>query len=235
MWEFVDKVVFINLDSREDRRIHMATFFSEGKIPDEKILRFPAIKDRCGPIGALRSHQGVIQMAKDNSWKRVLVLEDDVKWNNFEKNYSDLCDLISTANCDVCMVGGCFAEPELLPKVRGCIGGYAYIVNLHYYDALLNNMAECLAKRYDYANTKLSFVRNILYDKKLKENWYAFDVYWIKLQLKDTWIGMNDSLIDHDFTLGSDISVYVSQSDLLRENMKNTAKYVKNMVEKDLI
>jgi hypothetical protein len=78
-------------------------------------------------------------------------------------------------------------------------------------------------------------VRNIVYDKKLKENWYAFDVYWIKLQLKDTWIGMNDALIDHDFTLGSDISVYLSQSDLLRENMKNTAKYVKNMVEKDII
>ncbi|NDB81832.1 MAG: glycosyl hydrolase family 25, partial [Alphaproteobacteria bacterium] len=44
MWEFVDKVIYINLDHRQDRRDIMKLFFEKGQIPEDKIVRFPAIK-----------------------------------------------------------------------------------------------------------------------------------------------------------------------------------------------
>lgn len=50
MWEFVDKIVYINLDHREDRRTIMNTFFDKGNIPEEKIHRFSAVKDLNGII-----------------------------------------------------------------------------------------------------------------------------------------------------------------------------------------
>jgi hypothetical protein len=37
MWDFVDKVIYINLDHRQDRRDIMTKFFENAKIPLEKV------------------------------------------------------------------------------------------------------------------------------------------------------------------------------------------------------
>jgi glycosyl transferase family 25 len=89
MWEFIDKVIYINLDHREDRRKIMDTFFEKGNIPTEKIVRFSAIRAKKG-VGCLRSHAGALSMAKENGWKNVLILEDDLEWLDFENGYKQL-------------------------------------------------------------------------------------------------------------------------------------------------
>lgn len=199
MWEFVDKVIYINLDEREDRREIMAKFFEEGQIPSDKIVRFPAIKHIAGSIGCSMSHMAVIQLAKDNNWNRVLVLEDDVTWNDFEFNYKKLCDAIETPNWDACMLGGIYMDIIPPYKLNYGISSYSYIVQRHYYDTLLANEKEGLAK---LIKSGKRLIWNPCFNKdtlqsRINPLYYATDTYWFRLQLRDSWIGIDTHLCKH--------------------------------------
>ena len=83
MWEFIDKIIYINLDHRDDRRKIMSKFFQNTKIPLEKVVRFSGIKKKYGPRGCLESHTSILELAKENGWKNILILEDDLEIFNF--------------------------------------------------------------------------------------------------------------------------------------------------------
>lgn len=178
MWEFVDHVVYINLDKRTDRNARMKQFFKDGQIPDEKVSRFSAIQDTVGAVGCLKSHIGVLELAIQNKWKNVLILEDDVAWNKFEQNYKILESLVKFPKWDVCMLGGWFAETYGF-KVLSAICGHAYLVNAHYYSTILANFQEGLKLKLMYRGCTQIFHN---------------DVYWIKLQLRDHWYGVLENL-----------------------------------------
>lgn len=177
MWEFIDKIVYINLDHREDRRIIMKDFFEKGSIPEDKIVRFPAIRATKGIIGCLKSHTSVLQMAKDNEWKNVLILEDDLQWLNFEDGYKQLEELIKLPNWDVIQLVGWYIKFDF-PRVYNSMNAGAYLVNGNYYDKLLQN-------RYESIRRITSF--EMLYKSPVP---YTADVYWNKLSQKDNWYGI---------------------------------------------
>jgi hypothetical protein len=201
MWEFIDKAVYINLDHREDRRQIMKSFFEEGQIPTEKIERFSAIRHKVGIVGAAISHISVLKRAKEQNWKSVLILEDDIKWVNFEENYKKL-EVLVTNPFDVCMIGGTYIKTEP-PKIIASFSTTGYIVQSHYYDTLLENFEYSLSEKLDknkyipkfpiLSSSKKEKIYNKLVDK---DNTHNVDVYWIKLQMKDNWIGMIDSMIE---------------------------------------
>lgn len=176
MWEFIDKIIYINLDSRQDRRDIMKRFFEEGKIPEDKIVRFPAIKQRKG-IGCLKSHTGALQMAKDNGWKNILILEDDLEWLNFEEGYTKLEELIQLPKWDVIQLVGWYVKYDL-PRIFYTLNAGAYLVNTSYYDTLLQNRYESLRK--------ITGVETFWKSGSL----YTADVYWNKLAEKDHWYGI---------------------------------------------
>lgn len=173
MWEFIDKIVYINLDHREDRRKIMKDFFEKGQIPEDKVIRFPAIQTSKGCIGCLRSHTAVLQMAKDNKWKNVLILEDDLEWLDFEKGYEELKKLIELPKWDIIQLVGWYVKYDF-PRVYETMNAGAYIVNSEYYDILLQNRHESLKL--------LTSFRGLI-----KTIPYTADVYWNKLACKDTW------------------------------------------------
>ncbi len=192
MWEFIDKVVYINLDHREDRRELMKIFFEKGNIPPEKIVRFSAIRDTPGIIGAAKSHIQVLKLAKINKWNNILVFEDDLEWVDFEENYNKLESLISTDTWDVCMLGGHYIKTDSKNRIFMAVQSSSYIVKSTYYDPLISNFETGLLKKLRsvaYPPYNFNTQKRI---ERLKNafNCYNVDVYWIKLQLKDTWIGM---------------------------------------------
>lgn len=195
MWEFIDKVIYINLDHREDRREIMKTFFMEGKVPEDKIIRFSAVQDTPGIIGAAKSHIGSLKLAIQNNWKNVLILEDDLQWNNFEENYKKLEKLILNTNYDVCLLGGEYIEIKQEFQIKSSFGTISYIVNSSYYKTLLSNFETGLLKKINEVPRK-KYIFSPAYEEYrihfLKNNnlYYNIDVYWIKLQLKDNWIGI---------------------------------------------
>lgn len=81
-WQTIDKVVYINLNKRKDRRVRIARQLKAIGVPREKIVRFEAIEEAPGYIGCIKSHILVLQMAQQNGWKNVLILEDDMVFHD---------------------------------------------------------------------------------------------------------------------------------------------------------
>jgi len=175
MWEFVDKVIYINLDERQDRRDIMKTFFEKGQIPQDKIVRFPAIKRKVVQFGIISSHAAVLQLAKQNGWKNILILEDDLQWLDFEPAYAQLCDLVTKPKWDVIMLCGWYARYDF-PRVYAASNAGAYLVNESYIDTLLAN-------RMTYVNKhkKLFYINH-----SIQTPWSA-DISWYHAMSKDTW------------------------------------------------
>jgi ferredoxin-thioredoxin reductase catalytic subunit len=176
MWEFIDKIVYINLDSREDRRKIMQTFFEQGKIPLEKVERFSAILRRNGTIGCLESHTMVLKMAREKGWKNVLILEDDLEWLDLEKEYPKLEEL-AKKDWDVIMLVGWYWEYDF-PRITCANNAGAYLVNSSYYDRLLQNRLSGLQK------LSQGFGFNFNNQK------FATDSHWKLLQKTDKWYGL---------------------------------------------
>lgn len=187
MWEFIDKACYINLEHRKDRKENMEKFFREGGIPDEKVHRINAVYTPYnGMIGCSKSHISALELAKKNGWKAVLITEDDLKWDNLEKEYPKLEELVTKNNWDVCMLTGFYAKVDP-PKIKVGLYTNAYIVNEHYYDKLIANMKEGLTlKEETLYKEKFAWLKTSL--PKNYKHIYNVDVYWIKLQLRDNWI-----------------------------------------------
>ena len=175
MWEFVDKVIYINLDHRQDRRDIMKKFFEKGKFPADKIVRFPAIKHQRGTIGCTESHAEVLRIAKRNKWKNVLILEDDLEWLDLERQYPILEKLAAVPKWDVIMLMGWYYQFKF-PRVYYANHTSAYLVNSTYYDKLLKNREEAL---YKVKTKSIGFNFNTTI--------FNADVYWNHLMKVDTW------------------------------------------------
>ena len=174
MWEFIDKIIYINLDHREDRRNIMKTFFEKVEIPTDKIIRLSAIKRIRGALGCLESHTAALRMAKQNSWKNVLILEDDLEWLDLEEGYSKLEKLTQKPDWDVIMLTGWFWKYDF-PRIYDANNAGAYLVNSSYYDKLLQNREFSLKKLYQGFGFHFN---NPIYEA---------DNFWKKLQSTDRW------------------------------------------------
>jgi len=179
-WDFVDKIIYINLDERLDRRMEMQEVLSV--IPDKsKIVRLSAIKYSPGNIGCTMSHIKALKLAIQNNWRNVLILEDDAGWNNYEQGYNKLVNLLHRyPNYDVITLGNTWAEFDK-PSAR-VIKGFAtsgYLANGHYFKKLLANFEKGLELLLLTGDCPT----------------YCLDVYWEKLMKHDNWYIVNPALV----------------------------------------
>lgn len=166
MWEFVDKVVYINLAKRTDRNEHMKRVTS---VFGDKVIRFEAIESP-GYVGCTLSHIGVIELAVKNQWKNVLILEDDAEWNEFDINYKKL-EALACNPYDVIMLGGVAVYKHPNDKLISAQTATAYLVDSSYYYKLISTFEEGLK----------------LLKQTGKDEMYANDQYWKKYQSADNW------------------------------------------------
>ena len=138
MFEDIEKVVYINLDERTDRRAEIERQLSI--FPSEKIVRFPAIKHLNGAIGASMSHIAVVELAIQNDWNNVLIVEDDMIWNKFEVGYPIYEKLVSNPFDVLCLGSACVDYDRQTYKAKYVSTGTAYLVNKHYYQTLLQTL-----------------------------------------------------------------------------------------------
>jgi len=176
MWEFIDKVVYINLEHRTDRREHMEQFT---KTFGDKVIRFNAIKEETAWIACTKSHIAALQMALDAGWKNVLILEDDAEWNDFASGYSKLEKIVENP-FDAVVLGG--TDVWYYPanyRLVSCQAASAYLVNAHYIPTVIENFEEALVSAISTG----------------ERSTYAIDVYWKKLHAKDTWYIVKPALV----------------------------------------
>lgn len=172
----IDKIFYINLDKRTDRRDEIEYELAKCGIEAE---RFAGIYYKPGIVGCGKSHLAVFKLAKERGYKNILVLEDDftfgVSKEEFEMSLNTFFS--SGIDYDVCMLSTGLVEykehtnaPYLVEVIESS-NACAYIVNGHYYDKLID--------LYEYALPLL---------ESTGEHWiYANDQIWKSLQKVDKW------------------------------------------------
>uniref|UniRef100_A0A6C0I403 Glycosyl transferase family 25 domain-containing protein n=1 Tax=viral metagenome TaxID=1070528 RepID=A0A6C0I403_9ZZZZ len=170
---------YINLNSRVDRKQHVERQLDLLGIRDN-VKRFNAIHNVNGRIGCSLSHLKCIQMAKEQNMEFVLILEDDVSFllpDDFVENVNKF--LSNPKNkWDVLLLAGNNLPPfttndEVSIRVTHCQTTTGYIVRKHYYDTLISNIKEGVAK---------------LMKNPEHHYYFAIDKYWIHLQKQHRWM-----------------------------------------------
>lgn len=154
-----DKILIINLLRRSDRRNTMIQKLINAKIEnwefieaidgnDELIIKqYNKIKlntkiPTLGHFGCLLSHIKAIEYAKTKMYKSVLILEDDIEFDNiFLKKIN-----ILVPQFDILYLGGPINELKLFlngwafhTEIMGC---YCYLVKSHMYNIILDKWKE---------------------------------------------------------------------------------------------
>jgi glycosyl transferase family 25 len=177
MFEFIEKVVYINLEHRTDRRQEIESELSI--FPSEKIQRFNAIKENFGALGCTKSHIAVLEMAILEGWSNYLVIEDHGMWSNFDKSYPIL-ESLSKNPYDVIVLGAVVpVYDKLTYKLQKSQTTTSFLVNKHYYKTLLQNFKD--------GEHGLTLTRS--------PPMYALDMYWQRIQARDNWYLVAPSLV----------------------------------------
>ena len=166
----IENIIYINLEERKDRKKHTIEELTK-YIPEDKLIRFDAIKHEHGFIGCAKSHLECIKLARKNNWENVMIIEDDVHWYDYNKGIVLLEQLLKK-KYDVIVCGGAssFYNPWTY-KLYQSQTTTSYIVHKSYYNTLINHWEFYLR----------------LLEQTLQCKKYALDQTWKKLQWKHDW------------------------------------------------
>jgi hypothetical protein len=178
MTEYIDKIIYINLEHRNDRREQIEHELNNMNLSYE---RFNAIKinDHPGYVGCGYSHLNVLKIARERGYKNILIFEDDFEFLVSKEKFKEQLNLLfsSEIEFDICMLsynlikGEVYEKNPFLTKVLDAQTTSGYIVNHTIYDKLIN--------LYEWAIPLLNSTR---------EHWiYSIDQIWKKYQPTTNW------------------------------------------------
>jgi len=171
----IEHAFYINLASRTDRRIQAEEQLKSVGIHAQ---RFNAIESEDGRIGCSMSHLQCLQTARENNWDHVLICEDDIEFLDPELFKTQLNKFLQKHHSwDVILFAGDNFSPykkidNTCIRVSRCQTTTGYLVKKHYYNKLINNIAEGVHK---------------LQAGPYDPFYFAIDRYWIQLQKADHW------------------------------------------------
>lgn len=164
MDEYIEKVIYINLKDRTDRKKTCEETLNK-LFSKDKIIRLDAIKHKKGQIGCALSHLKCLELAIENNWENVLIVEDDILWT---KDSIDIFIKLIKNPYDVIVLGGTFIYYNPFNyHLYSCTAANSYIVNKKYVKTL-----------FKFWNSKMN---------DLIKNNYTIDQSWKELQWKDNW------------------------------------------------
>ena len=203
MSRFIDKIFYINLDKRTDRREQIEAELEKMGLEAE---RYPAIyTPHSGILGCSISHLNLIKISKEKKYRNVLILEDDFEFVvSKEKMESSLEEFFnSKIDYDVLMISYIIQESEEVPglpfikKVKNGQTACAYIINQKYYDDLIN--------LYEWSVPLL---------ESTGEHWnFANDAVWKRLQPNDNWFYLVDRLGRQRASFSDNCMTFIANND----------------------
>jgi glycosyl transferase family 25 len=182
MSKYIDRIIYINLEYRKDRKEEIETELQKYDLLD-KSERFEGFHiPEQGILGCSKSHLAVLKLAKERGYKHVLILEDDfhflVNKEEFERQLTSFFE--SGLKYDVCMLSYNLLNenkepilecPSLVYRIVNSQTASGYMVNGDYLDTLI--------ELYEWSCPLL---------EETKEHWnYANDQCWKELQKKNKW------------------------------------------------
>lgn len=176
----LDKIFYINLDKRTDRREEIEKELQKYNLYDNA-ERFPAIHTpEQGILGCTMSHLATIKLAKERNYKQVLIVEDDfyfiIPKEEFENELITFFE--SKIPFDACMISyniiqSVPTEYPFLQKIIEAQTASGYIIHQSLYDPLIKVLEDAIEplrethQHWIYANDQIW--KNI----QPQTNWYA--------------------------------------------------------------
>lgn len=190
----IDRIFYINLDHRTDRRKEIEEEFAIMDIiscdqpnPDNKLVfeRFSAIKhDTIGGVGCGKSHIGVLKLAQQRNYSTIIIFEDDFMFTVSKDEFYKQLTFLDGVYMDACLLSGNLMNynhsgltPDLyrLFKAQTTSG---YLIHCRYNDTLI----EC-------------FQTAIEDFERTNHHWlFAIDVAWHRLQARDPWYALKTKI-----------------------------------------
>lgn len=178
-----DGIVYINLPFRTDRKEKLLMEFAKLDLPEDRYQRIEAHFDELnGTRGCALSHVDALNLAIDQGWNSVLVLEDDCRFNKSNEEIETYIEGFYAhfkSNWDVFFLGTDVilshktTNPDYL-RVIFSMRAHSYVVNGHYIETL----------RDLYYDAYQSMQQDIFYRTAMKK---AIDRRWVDLQQADRW------------------------------------------------
>jgi glycosyl transferase family 25 len=175
MSHHIDKIIFINLQERTDRRREIEAELDRFGLSYE---RFEAISTpEFGALGCSQSHLAVMKWAKQQGYETILILEDDFQFvvskEEWEHELSGFFE--EKIPFDVCMVsyaiyGSQDVGHKHVHKLLQSQTSSGYLLHRRYYDTLISF--------YEEVNANL---------EKTKNPMYIFDQAWKRIQPQHDW------------------------------------------------
>ena len=172
----IQHILYINLERRKDRKESVESELK--KVGFTNFKRFNAFDIKENPrLGCSTSHLNCLQYAKEQNWDMVMIVEDDIIFENVELFQKQLeLFMNSDINWDVVLLAGNNCEPyeKVSPfalKINNCQTTTGYIVKSHYYDYLIDNIKDGCKRCYQ--------------TRGADEN--TIDMEWKVLQNIDNW------------------------------------------------
>ena len=197
----IDKIYYINLENRPDRKKLIEEQLSEQNVDKDRIHRIDAYyTPNNGHYGCAKSHVDALKDAILHNYKNILILEDDFHFNLKKSEISNVIDRIFNEvdeKWDIILLARVNGKLEdtkydFLDKVNGeASTASGYIVNNHYYQILLDKFQYC--------------VDNMIVDHTSQKGFetYAIDQQWKELQNKDKWYSTKPLLGSQDGVVSS--------------------------------
>jgi glycosyl transferase family 25 len=172
----IDKIYYINLDHRTDRKTEIEGELSKMNLVAQRhsAYYFPSI----GGVGCGKSHIAILKDALEKGYKNILILEDDFTFTISKEEFEDKLEKLFSIEegFDVCMLSynlkhGEPTKYDFLTKVYDAQTTSGFIVNQHYYTKLIEIFEEGTEKL-----------------EKTNHHWiYSIDQIWKRLQRQDNW------------------------------------------------
>ena len=111
----IDRIFYINLNERVDRRNEMEYEFEKMDIisheqpnPDKKLTyeRFSAIQHDSVDIGRGKSHIGVLKLAKERNYSNIIIFEDDFVFTVYKEELHKQLGYLAGIYMDACILSG---------------------------------------------------------------------------------------------------------------------------------
>lgn len=143
-FDLVEKILVINLEERTDRRVQIQKQLTW--LPSDKIIFVKAIRHENGKLGCALSHIKALELAQNNRWKNVLILEDDMIWVNehYRAGIQQLHRLMSSKKWNIILLGALFYEVSHDGELSNACGAHAYLIKSTYYNRLSSHWKQNL-------------------------------------------------------------------------------------------
>jgi hypothetical protein len=181
----IQKIIYINLDHRTDRRQEFEAEIRRLGIPESKVVRFSAYKMNSPNAGCSLSHAKALRLAHSMNLENVLICEDDFNFHDdptiLESNLQAFFQKVTQENLEwdvVQLAYGIYnVEPkdELLSIAQKVSNASGYLVNKHMLIPLAD-LIESGVEKLATTGAHWLYQNDVIWCEFMKNNhWYIFN------------------------------------------------------------